>query len=88
MTSQSGKQIIAIHTVPNISRSKGNKATKFGQLIEYYKKNIFLEKSFTSCCGETVPRPFSKKKSESFDQQCKLLYSFFFEVILKLNLSF
>ena len=61
ITPQSGKQIIAIHTGPNISRSKGNKATKFGQAIEYYMKNIFLEKSFPNCGGETVTRPFSKK---------------------------
>ena len=35
MTSQPGKQIISIHILPNISRSKGNPAMKFGQLIEY-----------------------------------------------------
>ena len=35
MTSQPGKQIIAIHILPNISKSKGNQAIKFGRLIEY-----------------------------------------------------
>ena len=35
MTSQTGKQIITIHILPNISRSKGNQTIKFGQLIEY-----------------------------------------------------
>ena len=34
---------------------------KFGQLIECNMKNIFLEKSYTKCGGETGPRPFSKK---------------------------
>ena len=34
---------------------------KFGQLIEYNMKNIFLEKSYTKYGGETVHRPFSKK---------------------------
>ena len=29
---------------PNISKSKGNQTTKFCQLIEYNKRNIFLEK--------------------------------------------
>ena len=29
----------------NISRSKGNQAIKFGQLIEYDVRNIFLPKN-------------------------------------------
>ena len=45
MMSQPGKQTIAIHILPNISRSKGNQTMKFGQLIEYNMRNIFLEKS-------------------------------------------
>ena len=32
--SQPGKQTIAIHTLPNISRSKGNQTMKFDQFIE------------------------------------------------------
>ena len=61
MTLQPGSQAIAIHIFTNISRSKGNQAMKFGQLIEYNMKNIFLEKSYTKCGRETIPRPFSKK---------------------------
>ena len=34
---------------------------KFGQLIEYNMRKIFLEKSYTKCGGETIRRPFSKK---------------------------
>ena len=34
---------------------------KFGQLIEYNLRNIFLEKSYTKCVRETIPRPFFKK---------------------------
>ena len=34
---------------------------KFGQLIEYNMKIIFLEKSFSKCRGETIPRHFPKK---------------------------
>ena len=34
---------------------------ELGQLIEYNMRNIFLEKSYTKCCKETIPRPFSKK---------------------------
>ena len=44
MTSQPGKQTIAIHVLPNISRSKGNQTMKFGQLTEYNMRIIFLEK--------------------------------------------
>ena len=47
--------------LPNILRSKGNQAMKFGQLIEYNMKKVFFEKSSTNCGGETSPRPFSGK---------------------------
>ena len=33
----------------------------FGQLIEYDMRNTFLEKSYTKCVGETIPRPSSEK---------------------------
>ena len=39
MTSRSGQQTIAIHILPNISRSKDNQIIKLGQLIEYDWKN-------------------------------------------------
>ena len=34
MTSQTGYQTVAIHVLPNISRSKGNQSVEFGQLID------------------------------------------------------
>ena len=37
-----------------------NQIIKFDQLIEYDTRNIFLEKSYTKCDGETSLRPFSK----------------------------
>ena len=61
MTSKPGKQITAIHILPNISSSKGNQTMRFGQLIEYKMRNIFFEKSFTKYGGETILRPFSKR---------------------------
>ena len=61
MTSQPGKQTIAIYILQNIWRSKDNQTMKFGQLIEYKMRNVFLEKSYTKCDGDTTPRPFSKK---------------------------
>ena len=45
MTSQAGHQMIIIHILPNIARSKGNQVMKRGQLIKYNVKNIFLQKS-------------------------------------------
>ena len=48
MTSQPGLQTVAIHILPNISQSKVNQTIKLGQLIEYKKRNIFLEK----LCGK------------------------------------
>ena len=46
--------------LPNISRSKGKQAMKFSQLIEYKMRNIFVEKSYTKCFGETIHRPLFK----------------------------
>ena len=52
---------------------------KCGHLIEYNMRNIFVEKSYTKCAGETIPRPLSKKSklSISRDQYCKVLNSLF-----------
>ena len=44
----------------NILRSKG-KSMKFGQLIEYNLRSIFVVKPYAKCGGETIPRPFFKK---------------------------
>ena len=68
MMSKPGKQTIAIHILPNISRSKDNQTMKFGQLIECNMRNIFLQKSYTKCSGETSPRPFSEKLNLSISQ--------------------
>ena len=52
MTSQTRQNLITIHTLPNISRRKGNQTMKIGQLQEYNMRNTFLEKSYTKCGGE------------------------------------
>ena len=52
---------MAVHIFNNISKSKDNQAMKFGQLIEYNVRNIFLEKWYTKGVGEAIPRPLSKK---------------------------
>ena len=67
MTSLPGSRTIVIQILPDI---KGNQKMKFGQLIEYNMRKIFLEKSSTKCGGETSPRLFSGKLklSISLDQ--------------------
>ena len=58
IASQPGKQIIAIHILPNVSRSIGNQTMKFGQLIEYNMRNISLKKSCTNVVEKLFPDPF------------------------------
>ena len=52
---------------------------KFGQLIEYNMRNIFVEKSYAKCAGETIPRPLPKKSKLSIylDQWREALNSLF-----------
>ena len=68
--SQPGKQTIAKHILPYISRSKDNQTVKFGQLIEYNIRKVLLEKLYPKCGGKTSPKPFSQKSklSVSLDQ--------------------
>ena len=70
MTSKPWKHKIAIHTLPNISRSKDNQTMKFRQLIEYIIRKIFLQKSHSKSGEETIPTPYTKKSnlSMSLDQ--------------------
>ena len=44
MTSRPALQTITIQILPNISQSKEDQTMKFGQLLEYNKRNIFLQK--------------------------------------------
>ena len=66
-----------MHNLTNILRTKGNQTMKFGQLIEYNMRNIFMETLYLKCGGKTIPRHFSKKLKSSIllDQKAKVLYS-------------
>ena len=57
MTSQPGLQTIAINILTNISQSKVNQTMKFGRLIEYNRRNIFLQKLCRKWGKETSSRP-------------------------------
>ena len=52
---------------------------KSGQLIEGNMRKIFLERSYTKCGGETIPRIFSRKLklSKSQDKWYNVLYNLF-----------
>ena len=45
MTSQPSQQTTTIQTLPNISQCKDNEIIKFGQVIDYNKRNTFVQKS-------------------------------------------
>ena len=53
---------------------------KFGQLVKYNMRNIFLEKSYTKYGGETIPRSFSKKSKLSSGLMVESLLQFVFIV--------
>ena len=57
MTSQPEEQTITIHKLPIIARRKGNQTMKFGQVLEYNKRNIFLRKSCRKREKGTSSRP-------------------------------
>ena len=58
MASQPGLQTVARHILSNISESNGNQTMKFGQLIEYNKRNFFLKNIIQKMRqGETSSRP-------------------------------
>ena len=54
---------IAIHIFTNISRSKGNQAIKFGQLIEYNIRNIFLKNHTQNVVEKLFPGSFLKNQN-------------------------
>ena len=59
MTSLHEKQTIVIYILPNISRSKGNQAMTFGQLIEYNVRNFFFLKNVEANAVRNKARPGS-----------------------------
>ena len=54
MTSQTGKQIITVHILSNITKSKGNQTMTFGQLIEHRSSHPdeFLRKGVLKICNK------------------------------------
>ena len=63
LTPKPGKKIIAIHIIPNISKSEVNQKMKFGQLKEYHMRSIYLENFYRKCGRETIAGPFLKDQN-------------------------
>ena len=59
-------ETITIHVLVNITKSKGNQAMKFGQLIKYSLRFFFLEESDAKCGGEAIPRSFWKSQNTAY----------------------
>ena len=57
MTPLPDQQTIAIDVLTNISQNKRNQTMELGQLIEYNKINIFLQKLCRKWGRETSSRP-------------------------------
>ena len=70
MTSQTGRQIIAVDILPYVSRGKGSQTMKFGQLaliplwlIEYNREMCFLKIQTQNVVEKLVPDPFIKNRN-------------------------
>ena len=69
MTLQPGKQTIAIHILPYISRSKDNETVKLGELIEYNMRKVILKNHNQNVVEKLVPNSFLKIKIEHISEQ-------------------
>ena len=47
-----------MHILPNVSRSKSNQTIKFGQLVEYNMRNIFVENHTQNVLEKLFPDPY------------------------------
>ena len=63
MTSQPGLETTAILIFINISRSKGNQAMKFGQLIEFNMRNIYFKNHTQNVVEKLFPGSFLKNQN-------------------------
>ena len=65
--SQTGTQTIAINTLQDFSKNKGNQTMIFGQLKEYNVRNIFLQNSRRNKVRRLVPNLFLFFKSTLYE---------------------
>ena len=74
--------------MPNISGRKDNQTIKFGQLVEYYKRNIFVKYHAENEAGRLVPELFLFFKKVLFEVKASdLQLGFNILVSIALNLA-
>ena len=52
--------------MPNISRIKGIQTMKFGQLVEYNMRNIFLKNHTQNMVEKLFPDPFLRNQTLAY----------------------
>ena len=55
-----------MHILPNISRSKSNQTIKFGQLVEYNMRNIFVENHTQNVLEKLFQDPYLKYQNGAY----------------------
>ena len=58
LASQPGLKTIGLGMIPNISQSKDNQTTKFGNLTEYNKRSIFFKNYIEHEAEKIAPELF------------------------------
>ena len=66
MTAQPRKQTTAIQILSKISKRKDNQAIKFGQLIEYNIRNIFVKNYTQNVEAKLFPDSFVKNQNSAY----------------------
>ena len=64
MTSQPGKQTIAIHILPYISKSKGYWTMIFGHIVEYNIRNVSWKNHTHKRVEKLFSGPFLKNQND------------------------
>ena len=72
--------------LPNISQSKGNQTMKFGQLIEYDRRNIFSKNYAENEAGRVVPDLFLFFKKSLIRGESNWSAALFRYIAIALNL--
>ena len=82
MMSQPGQQTTTMHILHNISRIKDK------QLIEYNKRNKFLQKSCWKCCRETRSRSLLFFEKTFYEEKPSHLLAEFQYILIALKLAY
>ena len=88
MTSQPRWHTIIIHTMSNISRNKNSRTMKFGRLIEYKQRKIFIQKIFTKWGRWTRTRPPFVFQNSFISCKSKWCVTWFQHTSIALNLAY